>query len=409
MPKFQLEQVIPTPNIPSFTDYQSDEALARIVFNDIGCHRLEAVKESELVPEILGSCWKVDMNSVASLPVRSGFMRYGGCAYFDNDKKPLAIRGPDGVLSRPGDGALWEFQKFGFRCTLVLVVTAVDHLMNLHFGTAGVMLLSAVEGLDCEHPLRRAIHPFLMRTALINNKAGDMLLPDNNLLVHMSAWNNDEIRKIAKAEYKNGPEWRALPLTVEQKNLQALIDAGHLPYYEDGLEVFNSFRDYFKRVVAICNANDGQLEKFWAVLRSHAHSKHLPETFTEDALLDALAQFAFSVTAHHEHVGSISGYLIHPDRSCARIRPGSTRADAQSFILGATLIALTSLRTPKLLSSFEHFWRSDEERMHWSELQAKLTTISEVVDSRNEKRASEDGKWPFMSCNPKILECSVNV
>lgn len=124
--------------------------------------------------------------------VRPGYGTYGGDAYFDTDWRPVAIVraerrhparapaegiacaadgahgacGADGVNGacgaddtggednadpyggcdwwrsladvtyRPGDGYLWEQAKFGFRSSLFVLVTFVDHLFMLHMQTS---------------------------------------------------------------------------------------------------------------------------------------------------------------------------------------------------------------------------------------------------------------------------------
>jgi hypothetical protein len=60
-----------------------------------------------------------------------------------------------------------------WRTSLLSLVTVLDHLYHVHFFVAAGMSQACVEGLPTTHPLRRAMHPFLMRTALINNSAGE--------------------------------------------------------------------------------------------------------------------------------------------------------------------------------------------------------------------------------------------
>jgi len=412
----QLDKLLPPPRLPEITDYQSDEALTWLAFNSVGCHRLEAITDLKSP----AAAWRIDCNSLAKLEVRTGFERYGGCAWFAEDTTPLSITTPDGTAVRPTDGPKWELAKFSFRVSLLVMTTLVDHLAETHFGVASMMLLAAIESLQCGHRLRRALHPFLMRTALINTEAGRILLPDNSLFEHMTAFAYPEVQTILEANYKQGDQWRALPATVAAKNLNSLIDAGNLPYYEDGLELFWVFRSYFASVLAgnkgegssgesqgegsTSAAQDDQLEEFWKALQAHTESEHLAAAYSLDALLDALAQFAFTVTAHHELVGSIADHLRDPTRGGSRIRPGSVRCDAQGFMLGAALMAFTSLPCPMLLSPFKMFWINAEETARWQHLQNGLQAVSEGVDNRNKVR-----KWRFMACNPRILECAVSL
>ena len=130
----------------------------------------------------------------------------------------------------------------------------------------------------------------------------------------------------------------------------------------------------------------------------------LPQHVMRDILLDTLAQLAFVVTAQHEHVGVIGEYLETPTHGGIRVIPGAVRVDKQALLCGAALMAMTSLRTPPLLSNFAPFWRTDTERSSWLQLQSDLQGLVKTIDTRNTTR-----EYKFKNCNPRVLECPVSV
>jgi hypothetical protein len=87
-----------------------------------------------------------------------------------------------------------------------------------------------------------------------------------------------------------------------------------------------------------------------------------------------------------------------------RLAPDTLRVDKQSFIIGMALLALTSLRTPPLLSAFADYWQNASEKRHWRSMQTELQALSKRVDARNATRL-----FTVQNANPRILECSVSI
>eukprot|EP00808_Paulinella_micropora_P016410 g17116.t1 len=406
--KTQLDKCLPDPNV-ELKDPQSDGALTRIAFYGLGAHRLEDVADGKDTPA--GAVVKVDLLFMSGLAVRDGFEKYGACCFFSVDQNPVAIRTSQGQTVRPGDGNDWEHAKFVWRCSLILCVTAVDHLFNTHFLISAQVIRALVDGLPPSHALRRATQPFTFRGALINNKAGSALLPVNSILHHMTALTWDSIKAVAEATYKKGTvgtTWQPLPAVLANKGeaISTMAKAGKIPFFQDGCELFAIFRSFFGQVLPDEEKlqADEDVKKFWAILRKYTASPFLPEALTRNTLLDTLCQFAWGVTANHEHVGSISEYLSTPVHGGFRIRPGSNRVDKQAFLVGAALMSLTSVRTPPLLSKFPSFWKSEEEKSRWGKLQEDLAALVKTVDERNSQRA-----FPYQNANPKFLECAVSI
>lgn len=123
-------------------------------------------------------------NCLSGLPVRKGFERYGGDAYFDEAWRPVMIvdQGRDDVgekvkevVVRPGDDE-WERTKFRFRSSLFSLVTLVDHLYFLHLQMANFFVTSLREQMSESHPIRCFLTPFTYQTISINDNAAHNLV-----------------------------------------------------------------------------------------------------------------------------------------------------------------------------------------------------------------------------------------
>ena len=71
----------------------------------------------------------------------------------------------------------------------------------------------------------------------------------------------------------------------------------------------------------------------------------------KDNLVEYLTHLAFSVTAWHEIVGTLTQYVIPPNGFGFSIRPGKAELDVQSFVQ----VYLSSEMTPIYLSLLFYF------------------------------------------------------
>lgn len=411
----ELDTVLPDSIDSPFLDPASDEGLTRQGFYGLASHLVDEVSPHECnVPD--GAVFKVDLMTMQGLEVRPGFSRYGAVCYYDESCKPLAIRTAESNgLVYPSEGQNWQVAKFAWRCTVVTYVTIVDHLFNGHFNTAAQMLRASREALGENHPIKRVLAPFLMRTAMVNNKASLSLLSHKSIMHHTSSLTWDSMRRVAEQTYQQGDEWRNFQERVNEKGpkLQALIENGKLPFYEDGIDVYLCFYQFFER----CFVNlaeedfvkDMELQDFWQRLGRYTNSmaKGIWKDLRKEHLIETLANFAFHVTAFHQEVGQISDSIETPLHGGGRIRPGATRVDKQAFVGSTVIMALTALKVPKLLgSTFDQYWGEDEEhlRQSWDQMQRDLKKLSKKIDRRNDMR-----DFPYRHCHPRNLKCSVAV
>ncbi|CAK0810817.1 unnamed protein product [Prorocentrum cordatum] len=167
-------------------DKLSDVALTRFCLFGLGAHRVETTTENG------ERYFVVRSNALSNLPVRSGFERYGGDAYFDMGWNAVKIvdagLGPlltDGtvnlVTSTPSDGAQWDRAKFRFRSSLSVLVTLVDHLYGIHLQTANIVVTAVREQLSADHPLRRFLTPFTFQTIAVNDNARNNLIQPRSM------------------------------------------------------------------------------------------------------------------------------------------------------------------------------------------------------------------------------------
>jgi hypothetical protein len=405
----KLDQILAKPNVP-FEFPTRDEGLTRQGFYGLGSHRLMQVEEGKEKGAPENAIFKVDLMIMKDLEVRPGFAKYGACVYYDQDQNPLAIRTANESLVYPDDGYKWEVAKFAWRSSLITLVTAVDHLYNLHFACAAQMLRACTEAFPADHPIKRALHPFTMRTALINNKAGTALLPKHSILHHITAFRWGALCELAAGTYQKGPEWQCLKTTVATKGskVQELIASGKLPFYQDGLELYEIFFSFFERVVPSNDAevaNDAAIQTFWKLLVEYTRSSDLKNAeLSRSVLLETLATFCFNVTAGHEQVGAIAEHMETPLHGGFRMTHNAVQVDKQSYLGGSLLLAMTSIATPPLQSKFAKYWKGNEEATSWQTLQGELVELAERVDERNKTR-----KYCFQAANPRFLECAVSV
>ena len=402
----KLDKVCPKPNVV-MENPSSDEALTRQGFYGLASHLVKDCEPGEGV--LADAVFSVDLTGMAKYEVRRGFANYGAGLYFNADREPIAIKTIEGKTVCPGDGVQWEVAKFAWRASLVAYVTAVDHLFNVHFFTAAQMLRAVEVAFEADHPIKRFLQPFLMRTALINNQAGPALLAPHSILHHISSLTLDGLTALVTDTYKKGPEWIPLEQQIENKgpNTAKLVEDGDLPFYTDGLEVYRAYQEMFGKVVSEkdCTVqNDPQIVKFKDLLNEYTEFECLPKDCTRDDLVNLLSTYAFTVTCQHEQVGSISDSIETPWHGGIRIVPDAVKADKQTFIGGAILLALTSVQTPPLQSGFADFWKDDEERAIWQGFQDSLSEIVNRVAERNAMRP-----FQYRNCDPTVLQCAVSV
>lgn len=262
-------------------------------------------------------------------------------------------------------------------------------------------------------------------------------------------------------------------------------DNNTLPLYEDGI-------DYWNLVHALCESmvttlftddaaveGDASLKVFWDGLKTKTFDqpklkaagidekydvydyglKGEKKDLSKDNLVGLLTHFIFTVTAHHEFVGTVIEYTAIPSIQTFKLQAGSEIADPQTFLQTLAIVSLTGLKQPPLLhdtckyrerktiekkdgedcavyfkgqdcgkdckitegmppntkfcvycgriSDWTYLF-NDATKVHWKTFQEGMATLTETIDKRNDVREENGGK-KFLKMHPGYFESSVSV
>ena len=154
---------IPDNNEPNYKELgvTSDDDMSRIAFHEMGQVLLKKNEDG---------CYDVDTTILGTFEVRTGFVKYGARAVFDENQKLLEIF--VSYLNRtlkPSDREVWEHAKFLWRCSLKSYVTMSSHLVNTHMTISNVGHIAARTSLGATHPIRRVLKVFLFDAGKFKN------------------------------------------------------------------------------------------------------------------------------------------------------------------------------------------------------------------------------------------------
>ena len=134
------------------------------------------------------------------------------------------------------------------------------------------------------------------------------------------------------------------------------------------------------------------------------------QSWLKSLFIDYSTHVAFTVTAWHEHVGTVVHYFLPPNGLGFKIRPGKESLDVQAFVQSLCLIGLTGLKNPMIMSNWKHLLpdRPDVKKLH-DELMEDLQKIVEEVDKLNSNVPNPKRSRVCQTFNPKFFETSVSV
>jgi len=347
-------------------------AIELMVFEGIGQHRVVGIdKIKPHDPFRKDATYAVYLNFAADLDVDEGYAQQGADAYFGADKKLTHIV-REGRIYKEGDWD-WDYAMMCFRGTLFTVVTAFDHLNQLHLKVANGLVMSNLETLPADHHLRRLNSKFTFRTIAINRKASLILVPDRGLLRRGIAFSNIGLRDLWRAA---GKEWTSLTLPYELMASQGLPDGTNLPLHTEGLKYWylldNYVGEYFKaagyRLHGVPGepddcANDPAIAKFWVRMGTAVPDWTMPPgNLTCDLLAKALASVYWSVSALHNYMGTVGSEVADPCFAPFAWREGELCSPPRNAFSQALTLAATSLYQPLISESYEHLFLTPETK-----------------------------------------------
>lgn len=442
----------------AWPDKHSDEALARFCLCGLGAHRIETAEVDGVRHHV------VRANQLAGLPMRPGFARYGGDAYFDQNWRPVMIVDEglgadrsDGIrtasITRPGD-ADWELAKFRFRSSVSVLVTAVDHLFGIHLLTSNLMVTAVREQLSADHPMRRFLTPFTFNTISVNHEAHWNLVAPRTQAIRVFGVTDKGMQLMFAAApklLKSGfevPKEEGGPILDQERYVEWLLHKGvdteflrmsvqfwrilrrfvvsYLDYYYDShaalvadAELANMIRQYLtqtREISAVALMHP-------AVDTGYAAGRMVPTELVEryyETTVSIITSFCYNVTAGHEHAGAVEAYVQDASFCAFKFTPGALMGTKESATSTALLMAFTSTPMPQLLGSdWTHLFAPRSEPPPgrpdpiavFQAFQNELRAFSEFCDAQNARCIHQPfpDNFPIYVFNPRLLEISISV
>lgn len=385
----------------------SDLALQRWALQGFASHRLQRGSTINGTPASAHDDLVLPFDFMRSYDVRKGLARYGGDAWFSREGKLKSIV-VDGSYLRPSDGQAWEAAKFNLRSASLVWTTLADHVGKCHYGVANAVVLASKRQLSRQHPLRAFIAPFHFRTAAINNGASQSLVPWGALLHRTSGFEWDAMLRI----YKDAPsEYRfeTFPQELRRRGVHPESLATPYPYAEDGLLYWDCILAFVQDAFAssdalkqVLGAAREETQRWWDDLRAHLVGG-LPELSLE-SLTEFLAHTIFTVTAFHNHVGTVADFVMDPTFTAGKVWPGATIADKQSTTHLCVVASITGFEMPRLMGDFSHLMPDGKAREAVNSWHSRLRQVEEEITGRNAKRGQ-----PLLSFLPSRMAISVAI
>lgn len=444
----QMGQIYPR-SYQDWPDKRSDMALTRFCLYGLGAHRIESTVEDGV------QYFVVRTNALAGLPVRKGYGRYGGDAFFDSCWRPVKIVDAglgevknDGTgvpaTSRPGDQT-WEEAKFRFRSSVSVLVTVVDHLYWIHLQLSNLMTIAVREHLAPEHPMRRFMTPFTYYTINVNDNAKNNLIQPRSMAPRCFALTDVGFSLAYAAAPKlifdgfEVPASEGGPLINRVKYTKWLRDRRGIDteFHRQCSKTWSIMRQfvvdymgfYYPTHAEVAADKDlvACLRQFAFQLEMGAHVKRkIDPTGKSDkevfeCIADNFANHLFFATAMHEQYGAVEAYVQDVSFCAFKWVAGQRCGTKQTATAQALLMSFTSTPMPRLLGgNWTHLFppprlkpsphaKTAEKSFH--DFQDALQARAAEAEAYNAASTTR----PFPECfplyvmNPKNMESSVSV
>ena len=355
--------------------------------------------------------YEVDLRMLQGLSMKPGILPYGARAMFKEDGHCLSIWTPHTLTQKPG-GKRWEEAKWALKATILMQITATNHLLYSHLTVSNGVAQAAQDHLGANHPLRILLKPFTYRANAINSQAAQALFIENGLVDRIFGFDRkgveDAFKAMAKAwKYEPIPQW------IDNAGVRDL----KLPVHTDSQKLWDIFKTFAAEYVEMVYpggkglAEDKKLKNYWHHVENSRSTERvtmkfgLPNEITSENLSDQLAHMMFWVTGMHKVVGNIADWIREGGRSMsAVIRPGELQADYQSMFNMNTLAGFTGMPQINLINDWTHLFKGKKARAILDKWQGALRKRADEVEADNLKR-----KFPNNYLNPRHLDSSIAI
>eukprot|EP00928_Gymnodinium_smaydae_P022459 TRINITY_DN18857_c0_g1_i1.p1 TRINITY_DN18857_c0_g1~~TRINITY_DN18857_c0_g1_i1.p1 ORF type:complete len:660 (+),score=63.15 TRINITY_DN18857_c0_g1_i1:65-2044(+) len=430
-------------------DKLSDVALTRFCLYGLGAHRVE----TEFIDG--SKFYVVRANALSSLPVRDGFARYGGDAYFDASWNPVKIvdlgvgpRLEDGtvkaVTTRPSDPG-WDHAKFRFRSSLSVLVTFADHLYGIHLQTSNLMVTALREKLPADHPVRRFLTPFTYQTISVNDNARNNLCQPRSMGQRCFAFTDRGMHlafaaapsllkgglEVPAAE--GGPMFNRVEYADYLKEKRGIDTEYHRQcraYYTICNEFVMDYLDcYYATKTDVVKDPElrAMVVQFMHQLEYCTPGQMMVNLSSSDITLDTdglykkivdtLTNFLFIATAAHEQAGAVEAYVQDVSFCAFKWTPGKSIGTKQTATAQGLLMSFTSTPMPMLLGAdWTHLFtpptvKGKSAIAALTKFQDALAVMARRCDAYNEQSSQRPFPecFPLYTINPRLLETSISV
>ena len=124
-------------------DVTSDDVITQMVFAGLAGNRLEKINGGDIDDAV----WKADFSELVTLDVRPSYENFGATAYFNSDLKLVRIFWAFKAINVYPNNSHWGHAKWVFRCSALLGITAIEHLLENHLIYANIGSTAAREAL----------------------------------------------------------------------------------------------------------------------------------------------------------------------------------------------------------------------------------------------------------------------
>lgn len=403
-----LGPALPKPRF-CWKDLSSDQAQSNIAYYGIGQLHLSLSDDDSRGEHM------VDLRAMGNFKVRPSFERYGAAAYFHN-RRITGIFWSHGDRFATPEDEQWEHIKFAWRVSLFTWVTAIDHLVHIHYIVSNALNTSLRECLPPDHPVRRLMHVSVFGASKVNCESIYTLGVDGSFLHRAMSleWEGGmrEVLDYASSSYR----FQTFPELVASSDLPKNVK-DTLPLFVDGLEVWKVYHGFYSSVVDMyfededAVLGDQDIAEYWRFRCVPQYMNGLP-SLSKAALVDQLTHASFGVTAQHQVAGDIVQYVTLPNGMCFQIRPGHDMEDARQMTNVLAITASTGRTMPRFCEDWSHLLPGPadgpEQCRKLKDLHKKLVMDLKSVGDKVEERCKEQ-PVAFTELNPKAFECSVSI
>lgn len=406
-------------------DLVSDGAMELLTFCGLGQALLvgkgsasvkKTIEEKKPIP--CDTEYLMDLSYLESYGVREKHARYGFVATY-NSKKELThiyVSHWNEWVARPGKGRngndsasnRWEHAKFVMKASLGCGVTLKEHLLYTHWIVSNTASLAMRECLQRDHPVRRLMHIFILRTPSINYASSLTLLPEDRF-VHRTAGFEFAEQCRCVEDCCKAWKYQTFPDFLESRDLGPLASGKDaLPWAKDGRALWNEAKNFVVAGLALYYSDDEavlkdeEIVEMWNMINGmpsgpadkrppgkHAvadgYGYKLPQLDSGKGakanLVDYLTHVIFWVTGNHELYGAVGEYFTTPmglttkiyDETCEEngiAEDGQVMADVQTYMQSLSVVSATGYPQPRLVADWAYLMivQDCDEDSKWSKL-----------------------------------------